>query len=48
MKYGPIGYLMGITVMKMQMKKVFNRVLVGLDTHLETGETVGPDFKPKK
>jgi carbon monoxide dehydrogenase subunit G len=33
-KYGPLGYLMGVTLIKPQMKKMGASVLLGLDDHI--------------
>jgi len=40
-KYGPIGWLMGATVMQSQFRKILSQVLAGLETHAQTGEIVG-------
>ncbi|MCH8030730.1 MAG: SRPBCC family protein [Bacteroidetes bacterium] len=40
-KYGPIGWLMGKTVMKSQFIKTIDGVLKGLDDHLRTGQLIG-------
>jgi hypothetical protein len=40
-KFGPVGWLMGKTVMRGQFRKVVGGMLAGLETHLRTGETVG-------
>lgn len=44
MKLGPLGKALGATVIKNQLGKVTARVLAGMDHHLATGETIGPDF----
>lgn len=44
-KFGPLGWLMGKTVMKTQFTKVLSSVLAGLERHLETGQVVGPKDK---
>lgn len=44
-KFGPVGWLMGKTVMRSQFRKVLDSVLAGLETHLRTGETVGAEYK---
>lgn len=33
-KYGPLGFLMGVTLIKPQMKKLATSVLLGLDNHV--------------
>lgn len=47
-KYGPLGYLMGITVMPLAVRSLLNNVLAGMEYHLETGKTVDQDFQPSK
>jgi len=44
-KFGPVGWIMGKTVMTRQFTKILGRVLAGLEEHAETGEVVGG--KPK-
>ncbi len=39
-RYGPIGWLMGATVMQSQFRKILSQVLAGLETHAQTGEIV--------
>ena len=39
-KYGPVGWLMGATVMQTQFKKTLSRVLEGQETHALTGRVV--------
>ena len=43
-KYGPIGYLLGVTVLKMKLHDVQTKILAGIDHHLATGERIGKDF----
>ncbi len=43
-KFGPLGKLMGATVIRGQMKKMAARILAALDHHVATGETIGKDF----
>ena len=43
-KYGPLGQLMGATVVKKQLSAMTARVVAGLDHHLKTGELVDKDF----
>ena len=40
-KFGPLGWLMGKTVMKSKFSKIFDSVLKGLDDHLRTGQLIG-------
>ncbi len=42
-KFGPIGWVMAKLLMKPQFKGLFNKLLKGLDDHLETGQIVGKD-----
>lgn len=42
-KWGPIGWMMGIVMMKPMMKRMFTKVIAGLDHHIRTGEVVGED-----
>ncbi|MFC7250524.1 SRPBCC family protein [Halomicroarcula sp. GCM10025324] len=46
-KYGPVGWLMAKVMMKGQFRDVAEGILSGLDTHLQTGETVGQDGDPE-
>ena len=39
-KFGPVGWLMGATVMQSQFRKILSQVLAGLETHAQTGEIV--------
>lgn len=40
-KYGPLGWLMGATVMQTQFRKVLAGILTGFEEHARTGELVG-------
>lgn len=40
-KFGPLGWVMGKTVMARQFKKILGQVLAGLEQHAKTGEIVG-------
>lgn len=46
-KFGPIGKLMDVTMMRRNFRKLLDAVLVGLDTHLQTGAVIGKDGKPQ-
>ena len=46
-KYGPVGWLMATLMMKNQLRTLCEDILAGLDTHLQTGEIVGPDGTPE-
>jgi hypothetical protein len=39
-KFGPVGWLMGKTVMKAQFRKTLGSVIHGLETHMRTGAVV--------
>ena len=41
-KFGPLGWLMGKTVMKAQFGSILTTVIEGLETHHKTGMVVGP------
>ena len=45
-KYGPVGWLMAELMMKRQFRDLVEDILAGLDTHLRTGENVGPNGDP--
>jgi hypothetical protein len=40
-KFGPLGWIIGKTVMASQFRKVLTRVLDGLDEYIRTGKPVG-------
>ena len=40
-KFGPLGALMGVLMMKPMMRKIFAQVLQGLEHHARTGEIIG-------
>ncbi len=44
-KFGPIGWLMGKTVMRYQFRKILGDVLAGLETHAKTGTVVNRKTK---
>jgi ribosome-associated toxin RatA of RatAB toxin-antitoxin module len=39
-KYGPIGHLLGVTLMKAKMKSLLKTVLAAINERVETGEPV--------
>lgn len=39
-RFGPLGWVMGKTVMTSQFRKVLGQVLAGLEQHAQTGEVV--------
>ena len=45
-KFGPLGWIMGKTLMVPQFRKTLKRVLEGLETHLRTGEVVSRKPRP--
>ena len=44
MKYGPVGWLMNVLMLRRIMKKLLASVLAGLDHHLVTGEHIGQNW----
>ena len=46
-KYGPVGWLMAKLMMERQLRGLSEDILAGLDTHLQTGEVVGPNGAPE-
>jgi len=40
-KAGPLGWLMGVLLMKPIMKSVFRKIMTGLAVHAATGEIIG-------
>jgi len=44
MKYGPLGWLMNVVMMRPIMGKLLASVLSGLDHHLVTGEHIGKNW----
>ena len=45
MKYGPLGWLMNLLVLRPIMRKLFGAVIAGLEHHLLTGEKIGQNWK---
>ena len=45
-KWGILGTIMNVLVLRFAMQSVFNKVLKGLELHLETGKSIGKDGKP--
>lgn len=39
-KYGPVGHLLGVTLVKMKMKALIKQVLASLDERVQTGQPV--------
>ncbi len=46
-KYGPLGWLLGATAVRKQLRGVAAKLLAGLDHHASTGQDVGKDFFAK-
>ena len=46
-KFGPIGWLMGKTVMRSQFRRIVADMLAGLETHAKTGAIVSRKRRPK-
>ncbi len=44
-KFGPVGWLMGKTVMRSQFRNILGDVLAGLETHAKTGTIVNRTTK---
>ena len=44
-KFGPVGWLMGKTMMRSQFRKILGNVLAGLETHAKTGTIVSRKTK---
>ncbi|MEO0601379.1 MAG: SRPBCC family protein [Myxococcota bacterium] len=42
-KFGPVGFVMDQLMMKRQFRGLMARILEGLETHLSTGQIIGPD-----
>ncbi len=47
-KWGPLGKLMDVMMMRERFRATLAGVLEGLQTHLETGAVVGEDGRPQK
>jgi len=45
-KWGPVGMLMDLFMLRMGMNYALNNVLKGLQHHVETGETIGKGGRP--
>ena len=45
-KFGLLGALMGVLMMKPMMRKIFAQVLQGLEHHARTGELIGQGGVP--
>ena len=45
-KFGPLGWIMGKTLMVPKFRKILGLVLEGLETHLRTGEVVSRKPRP--
>ncbi len=45
-KWGILGKILNVLVMRFAMKSTFNKVLKGLELHVETGELIGKNGKP--
>ncbi len=47
-KAGPLGWLLGILVMRPMMKGVFKKLMTGLAYHTVTGERIGEKLPPNE
>ncbi len=45
-KWGILGKIMDVLVLRIAMRSTFNKVLKGLQLHVETGELIGKNGKP--
>ncbi len=45
-KWGIFGKILNVLVMRFAMQSTFNKVLKGLELHVETGELIGKNGKP--
>jgi len=45
-KYGPVGKLMDVLMVKRMLGSAMSRLLAGLDHYVTTGETIGNGWKP--
>jgi len=45
-KWGIFGKILNVLVLRFAMQSTFNKVLKGLELHLETGELIGKNGKP--
>ncbi len=45
-RWGIFGEILNVLVMRFAMKSTFNKVLKGLELHVETGELIGKNGKP--
>ncbi len=45
-KWGIFGKILNVLVLRFAMQSIFNKVLKGLELHLETGKVIGKDGKP--
>ena len=41
-KYGPLGWIMGATMMQTRLRKTMAEVLAGLERHARNGDAGGP------
>ncbi|MEM6927494.1 MAG: SRPBCC family protein [Myxococcota bacterium] len=46
MKYGPVGWLLDRAFLKPTMRKVFGRMVEGLERHVVSGDLIGKDGVP--
>ncbi len=45
-KWGILGKILNVLVLRFAMQSTFNKVLKGLELHVETGELIGKNGKP--
>ena len=46
-KFGPVGWLIAKLIIENKLRTMCGDILAGLDTHLQTGEIVGPNGNPE-
>ncbi len=47
-KYGPIGVVLDLMMLKRMLGPGMHQLLAGLDHHIRTGETIGKGWKPSE
>jgi len=40
-RFGPVGWLMAVMMMKPKFRHILGKVIDGLEVHVQTGEVVG-------
>ena len=47
-KYGPVGVVLDLLMLKRMLGPSLDRLLAGLDHYITTGETIGKGWKPNQ